>query len=155
MGYTIGLRLLDLLLARSSTSTSQPPTQRFIRILQLLSFINGTLWRHLFARPADGIEQSVEARNEYYIIDNDPVASQYISVPAETSNFNPNAFVAGIIEGVCDASGFTTVGKRGLGVSAHWASSEKTGLWPDKTIFLIKFAPEVLEREEVLAKGDK
>ena len=154
IGYSIGLRLLDLLLARTSTSTSQPPSQRPLRIIQLLTFLTQNLWRHLFARPADGIEQSVAEKNQYMIIDNDPVASQYISVPKESKDFNPNAFVAGIIEGVCDASGFTTVGRRGVGVSAHWAS-EEGGIWPDKTIFLIKFAPEVLEREEVLGKGDK
>jgi hypothetical protein len=159
MGYPIGLRLLDLLLARTATSSSQPPSTRSLRILQLLQFITNNLWRHLFSRPADGLEQSVNNQNEYMIIDNDPLVSQYISVPRESKDFNPNAFVAGIIEGVCDASGFTTLGARGMGVSAHWAGEEDSGsgrvMWPDKTVFLIKFAPEVLEREEILGKGDK
>jgi hypothetical protein len=161
MGYPIGVRLLDLLLARTSTSTSQPPSTRPLRILPLLQFITNNLWRHLFSRSADGLEQSVNNQNEYMVIDNDPLVSQYISVPRESKDFNPNAFVAGIIEGVCDAAGFTTLGARGMGVSAHWAGEGEEGevkgrtMWPDKTVFLIKFAGEVMEREEVLAKGDK
>jgi hypothetical protein len=158
MGYPIGQRLLDLLLSRTPTSTSQPPTTRPLRILPLLQFITNNLWRHLFGHAADGLEQSVNNTNEYMVIDNDPLVSQYISVPRESKDFNPNAFVAGVVEGVCDAAGFTTHGGRGMGVSAHWAAEEeegKVGMWPDKTIFLIKFAEEVMEREEVLAKGDK
>jgi len=79
------------------------------------------------------------------ITDNEPVVNAYISVPREMSQLNCAAFVAGIVEGVCDASGFGTEG-----VSAH--SVEDT-MWPGKTIFLIRFRPEVLEREEILGKG--
>jgi trafficking protein particle complex subunit 5 len=89
------------------------------------------------------------------ISDNEPLVNQYISVPREMSQLNCAAFVAGIVEGVCDGAGFKT-----LGVSAHWAAEGgdnaakvgQGGMWPGKTIFLIKFAPEVLEREELLAK---
>jgi hypothetical protein len=83
------------------------------------------------------------------ITDNDPLVNQYISVPKEMSQLNCAAFVAGIIEGVCDGAGFKTTG-----VSAHWAgegSDEK--MWPGKTVFLLKFSPEVLEREEILGKA--
>lgn len=88
------------------------------------------------------------------ITDNDPLISQYISVPAEIGSFNPGALVAGIMEGVCDGAGFATVGGRGVGVSAHWSQDEgDRKVWPGKTVFLIRFAPEVLEREEILGRG--
>ena len=92
------------------------------------------------------------------ISDNEPLVNQYISVPREMSQLNCAAFVAGIIEGVCDGAGFKT-----LGVSAHWAAGDGAGdekqqggrpeMWPGKTVFLIRFAPEVLEREELLGKA--
>jgi trafficking protein particle complex subunit 5 len=90
------------------------------------------------------------------ITDNEPLVNSYISIPKEMSQLNCAAFVAGIIEGVCDGAGFST-----RGVTAHWvdegeaaAGAGKDGgqMWPGKTIFLIKFAPEVLEREELLGK---
>jgi trafficking protein particle complex subunit 5 len=79
------------------------------------------------------------------ITDNEPIVNSYISVPKEMSQLNCAAFVAGIVEGVCDASGFGTEG-----VGAHRVED---AMWPERTIFLIKFKPEVLEREEILGKG--
>jgi hypothetical protein len=92
------------------------------------------------------------------ISDNEPLVNQYISVPREMSQLNCAAFVAGVIEGVCDGAGFRTVS-----VGAHWAvdpAAEKAEaapsaerMWPGKTVFLLKFADEVLEREELLGKA--
>jgi len=98
------------------------------------------------------------------ISDNEPLVNQYISVPKEMSQFNPAALVAGIIEGVCDGAGFST-----RGVSAVWANESSAseaaaagpgagtpsgaGMWPGKTVLVIRFAPEVLEREEILGRG--
>jgi hypothetical protein len=159
-GYPLGLRLLDLLLSRSPTSSSQPPTTRPTRIIALLQFITTVLWKHLFGRSADALERASANPAEYMITDNDPLVNQYISVPKEMSQFNPAALVAGIIEGVCDGAGFST-----RGVSAHWANEGGTsesgavgasggaGMWPGKTVILIRFAPEVLEREEILERG--
>lgn len=84
------------------------------------------------------------------ITDNDPLVNNYISVPREMSQLNCAAYVAGIIEGVCDGCGFFAR------VSAHSVGDEETGgkeaaqMWPGKTIFLVKFSEEVIEREEVL-----
>ncbi|KAI9713484.1 MAG: TRAPP subunit trs31 [Bogoriella megaspora] len=158
-GYPLGLRLLDLLLLRSSPSLTSPssnPPLRPTRILSLLQFIHTPLWRHLFSRPADALERSTTSESEYMISDNEPFVNQYISVPREMSQLNCAAYVAGIIEGVCDGAGFAT-----WGVTAHWVGEGDGGeggaggggMWPGKTIFLIKFRPEVLEREEILGKG--
>lgn len=140
--YPIGVKLLDLLLYRLPPRTASRPT----RLLELLQFIHTTLWRSLFNRTADNIEQNNENKNNYMIIDNEPLVNTYISIPKEMSQLNCAAFVGGIIEGVCDAAGFSTDG-----VTAHWAGGDE--LWPGKTVFLIKFKQEVVEREEALKAG--
>ncbi|GAB7347126.1 hypothetical protein MBLNU459_g3250t1 [Dothideomycetes sp. NU459] len=137
--YPLGVKLLDLLLYRLPPRTATRPT----RLLELLQFIHTTLWRSLFGRSADALESSASNANEYMIIDNEPLVNTYISIPKEMSQLNCAAFLGGIIEGVCDAAAFSTDG-----VTAHWAEGDE--LWPGKTIFLIKFKKEVMEREEAL-----
>ncbi|CAI7620031.1 unnamed protein product [Penicillium bialowiezense] len=154
-GYPLGLRLLDLLFYRStstsssalsSSSTSSSPPNRPLRIITLLHLIHGPLWRLLFGRAADALEHSVspDTPNEYMITDNDPLVNTYISVPREMSMLNCAAFVAGIIEGVCDGCGFETK------VSAH---NQPTELWPSRTVFLVRFGDAVMEREKVLERS--
>ncbi|KAJ5872140.1 uncharacterized protein N7529_004493 [Penicillium soppii] len=154
-GYPLGLRLLDLLFYRStstsssaltSSSTSSSPPNRPLRILTLLHLIHGPLWRLLFGRAADALEHSVspDTPNEYMITDNDPLVNTYISVPREMSMLNCAAFVAGVIEGVCDGCGFETK------VSAH---NQPTELWPSRTVFLVRFGDTVMEREKVLERA--
>ncbi|PYH43833.1 trafficking protein particle complex subunit 5 [Aspergillus saccharolyticus JOP 1030-1] len=156
-GYPLGLRLLDLLFYRtvsgstssslsSSSSTSASPPNRPLRILPLLHLIHGPLWRLLFNRPADALEHSVspETPNEYMITDNDPLVNTYISVPKEMSMLNCAAFVAGMIEGVCDGCGFEAK------VTAH---NQPTEMWPSRTIFLLRFGESVMEREKVLERA--
>ena len=63
------------------------------------------------------------------------------------------AFVAGIIEGVCDGAGFPTEGVTAHSVGEQDEGKDGKGMWPGKTVFLIKFKPEVLEREEILSRG--
>ncbi|KAL4994867.1 NO signaling/Golgi transport ligand-binding domain-containing protein [Aspergillus recurvatus] len=155
-GYPLGLRLLDLLFYRtmssgsssalSSSSTSASPPNRPLRILPLLHLIHGPLWRLLFNRPADALEHSVspDTPNEYMITDNDPLVNTYISVPKEMNQLNCAAFVAGIIEGVCDGCGFEAK------VTAH---NQPTDMWPSRTIFLLRFGESVMEREKVLERA--
>ncbi|MCJ1461930.1 TRAPP subunit trs31 [Pseudocyphellaria aurata] len=134
-GYPLGLRLLPLLLHRDPP---RPPPARPTRILPLLQFLHGPLWRHLFGRAADAIEHSSTARTEYMLSDNEPMVNGYVSVPREMSQLNCAAYVAGVVEGVCDACGLCA------NVSAHNAATE---LWPCKTVFLIRFEEDVVERE--------
>ncbi|QIW94693.1 hypothetical protein AMS68_000211 [Peltaster fructicola] len=141
-GYPIGIKLLDLLLYRQPRAATRPT-----RLLELLQFIHGTLWRALFGRNADALEQSTTKKNEYMIVDNEPVVNTYISIPKEMSQLNCAAFVAGIMEGVCDAAAFSTDG-----VTAHWAG-EGNEMWPGKTIFLLRFKDNVVEREEAIKAG--
>ncbi|KAF2863228.1 TRAPP I complex [Piedraia hortae CBS 480.64] len=163
-GYPIGVKMLDLIIYRlgngnssfssaarglTGSSSSSAGPGRPIRLLELLQFIHTHLFRTLFGRPADALEQSTTKKNEYMLIEHEPIVNTYISIPKEMSQLNCAAFVAGIIEGCCDAAGFSMEG-----VSAHWAGngggsgSGEEEMWPDKTIYLLRFSDEVIEREE-------
>jgi len=145
-GHPIGLKLLDLLLFREPARTQTRP----LNIIALLQFITTVLWRHLFSRPADALEKSSnpDTPDEYMISDNDPLVNQYISVPKEMNQLNCAAFVAGIVEGVCDGAGFPAK------VTAHSVGKGEEGeLWPGKTVFLVKFQSEVVEREAFLGRS--
>lgn len=78
------------------------------------------------------------------ISDNEPLVNQYISVPKEMSQLNCAAYVAGVMEGVVCG----LLGTEAAAVSAHNAG-EEGGMWPGKTVFLIRFSEEVVKREGV------
>ncbi|KAM7186976.1 NO signaling/Golgi transport ligand-binding domain containing protein [Rhypophila sp. PSN 637] len=142
-GHPIGLKLLDLLLIREPPRSQTRP----LNIISLLHFIKINVWQHLFGRQANGLEKSssAETPDEYMIIDNEPLVNAYISVPREMSQLNCAAYVAGIIEGVCDGAAFPAR------VTAHTVGGKEEGeMWPGKTVFLVKFQPEVLEREALI-----
>ncbi|KAK7437083.1 transporter particle component [Colletotrichum acutatum] len=103
-GHSIGLKLLDLLLFREPPRTQTRP----LTIITLLHFIKQSCWQHLFGRQADRLEKSADPAkpDEYMIIDNEPLVNAYISVPREMSQLNCAAYVAGIVEGICDGAGF-------------------------------------------------
>jgi hypothetical protein len=161
-GYPLGLKLLDLLLYRGSPAGSSSSTtssggsgsggggsgaaagvNRPLRLLPLLTLLTTKLYPLLFSRPADSLEQSTTNPGEYMIIDNTPLTNQYISVPKEMSQLSVAAYIAGIIEGVCEGAGFECK------ASAH---NTGTDVWPNRTVFLIKFEEHVLEREKELER---
>jgi hypothetical protein len=154
-GYPLGLKLLDLLLYRASPAGSSSSSgtgssssgvvgsNRPLRLLPLLTLLTTKLYPLLFSRPADSLEQSTTNPGEYMIIDNTPLTNQYISVPKEMNQLSVAAYIAGIIEGVCDGAGFQCK------ASAH---NTATDVWPNRTVFLIKFEDHVLEREKELER---
>ncbi|KIX08505.1 uncharacterized protein Z518_03161 [Rhinocladiella mackenziei CBS 650.93] len=153
-GYPLGLKLLDLLLYRASpagssssssstSSSSGTGATRPLRLLPLLTLLTTKLYPLLFSRPADSLEQSTTNPGEYMIIDNTPLTNQYISVPKEMNQLSVAAYIAGIIEGICDGAGFECK------ASAH---NTGTDMWPNRTVFLIKFEDYVLEREKELER---
>ncbi|KAJ4389590.1 Trafficking protein particle complex subunit 31 [Gnomoniopsis smithogilvyi] len=103
-GHPIGVKLLDLLLFREPPRSQLRPRD----IITLLHLIKIQLWTHLFGRQADRLEKSSnpDTPDEYMIIDNEPLVNAYLSVPKEMSQLNCAAYVAGMIEGVCDGAGF-------------------------------------------------
>jgi trafficking protein particle complex subunit 5 len=154
-GYLLGSRCLDLLLYRSTpagssssnTSSSGKDSAlavRPLRILSLLNLLTTKLYPLLFARPADSLEQSTTSKNEYMVIDNTPLTNTYISVPREMSQLSVAAYIAGVLEGVCDAAGFEAK------VSAH---NQPTEVWPGRTVFLVRFDEAVVGRDGELERG--
>lgn len=127
----------------SSSSKEAAFPVRPLRILSLLSLLTSRLYPLLFARPADGLEQSTTSKNEYHIIDNTPLTNAYISVPKEMKDLSVAAWIAGVIEGVCDGAGFDAK------VSAHNAALDN---WPARTVFLIKFEEIVMNRDAELER---
>jgi hypothetical protein len=68
--------------------------------------------------------------------------NRYISVPKDFGDLNCGAFAAGVVKGVLVDAGFPAE------VSAYYA--EVDGQRLPKTNILMKFAPEVMEREKRL-----
>ena len=77
------------------------------------------------------------------VADNEPLVNAFVSVPREMSQLNCGAFVAGVVEGVCDGGGLTAR------VSAHNGGTE---MWPGRTVWLIRFEEGVVEREGIVEK---
>ena len=123
---------------------------RPLTIISLLHFIKQSVWTHLFNRQADRLEKSITpgSEDDYMIIDNEPLVNQYISVPRDLQGLNCAAYVAGVVEGVCDGAGFPAK------VTAYSSGRpiEEGEMWPAKTTFLIKFEADVVEREKFSGK---
>lgn len=136
LGYQIGQRYLELVKLREGMKHGK----REIKIIEILQFIHGPFWRAVFGKTANELEKLQDLHDEYMIIDNMPVVSRFISIPKDYSNLNCSAFVAGIVEGALDSSGFHCT------VVAHSAPVE--GL-PLRTVFLIKFDSLLFTREEI------
>ncbi|PVU87415.1 hypothetical protein BB560_006490, partial [Smittium megazygosporum] len=97
IGYRVGIRIFELTMQRERT------IHRENRVLNILLYINTTIWKFLFGKQADSLEKSTENADEYMITDNDPLLSKFISIPKEMVSFNPYAFIAGIIEAILEA----------------------------------------------------
>jgi|EP01043_Picozoa_sp_COSAG02_P017523 hypothetical protein len=140
LGHRVGSRTLELSTWRERGGRERNG-RREIRVLQVLSFIQNTVWKSLFGKPADDIQKSVENEGEYYMIDAKPLVNTFISVPAEMGGqLNCGAFLAGIVQGCLDGAEFPAE------VSAQSVDNED-GSYPPRTFIIVKFSPEVIERE--------
>ncbi|KAI3406997.2 TRS31 [Candida oxycetoniae] len=136
LGYQIGQRYLELVKLREGFKLYK----REIKILGILQFIHGPFWKTVFGKFANELEKSQDISNEYMIVENIPTLNRFISIPKDYGDLNCSAFVAGIIEGALDSSGFSA------SVTAHNAQTEAN---PMRTVFLIKFSEQVLIRENL------
>ena len=99
----------------------------------MLHFINNQMWKALFGRQADGLEQSIEDEDEYRLLDKAPITNKYTSI-------NCSSYVAGIIEGVLTSAKLFAV------VTAHmYSENENEG--SNEVVYVIKFDKEVAARE--------
>ncbi|XP_065834374.1 trafficking protein particle complex subunit 5-like [Oscarella lobularis] len=128
-GQEVGVRMLDLLAVRERGS------RRETRLINILLFIKGQVWKALFGKEADNLEHATGDDSTYYIIEKEPVVNKFISVPKDRSGLNCAAFNAGIVEGILSATNFPAK------VSAHWHKG---------TTLMIKFDEAVLQRERAI-----
>lgn len=136
LGYQIGQKFLEVVKLREGLKYSK----REIKIVEILQFIHSAMWKSMFGKLANELEKSQDVNNEYMIIDNVPLVSKFINVPKDYGNLNCSAFIAGIIEGALDTSGFFAT------VTAHSMPKDDC---PLRTVFLIKFDEQVIMKEEL------
>lgn len=129
-GYSVGSRLVDVLMVREKS------LKREIKIINILLFIKVNLWKALFGKEADKLEQANDDDATYYIIEKDPIISTYISVPKDKGSLNCMAFAAGVVEAVLNMSNFPAK------ATAHWYKG---------TTLMIKFDESVIARDKLIA----
>lgn len=129
-GVGVGHRALELGCLREKSS------RRETRMLGILQFITSTVWKMLFgsaAKDSVSLEKSVDNEDEFMIVEKQPIVTTYISGgPCSCA-----AFVAGIVRGVLEGAQFPAQ------VTAHEDD--------ERTVILIKFDREVIERENRLS----
>uniref|UniRef100_A0A3Q1HGR1 Trafficking protein particle complex subunit 5 n=1 Tax=Anabas testudineus TaxID=64144 RepID=A0A3Q1HGR1_ANATE len=117
LGQRIGGRLLDVLVLRENTDCREPSQHICLFCIPQVS-----VWRALFGKEADKLEQANDDDKTFYIIEKDSLVNTYISVPKENSTLN------------C-ASGFPAK------VTVHWHKG---------TTLMIKFDEAVIARDKAL-----
>ena len=129
LGYHLGPRILELVCYRERACKKETT------IVEMLRFVYGPVWKTLFGKNADELEQNTEEEDEYMINEREPSLVSQFSQGADTPSLA--SFVAGIIEGLLNAANF------GCRVTAHNVGTDEM----TKTVYLIKFAAEVLARD--------
>ncbi|XP_017283197.1 trafficking protein particle complex subunit 5 [Kryptolebias marmoratus] len=129
LGKRVGASLLDVLVLREKNG------KRETKVLNILLFIKVSVWRALFGKEADKLEQANDDDKTYYIIEKEPLVNTFISVPKETSSLNCAAFIGGIVEAILTHSGFPAK------VTVHWHKG---------TTLMIKFDDAVIARDKTL-----
>lgn len=165
-GYGVGLKVLELLAYRTKE------TKREIRLMSILHFISSSVWKSLFNKAADSLERSIDHADEFMIVDYEPITSVYCTVPSDLGQLSVDSYISGIIAGVLEGAGFPArvtahsvveegdnaagggTSSGGKGASGNAAGGNNMGLLPrkDKAVFLVKFSPEVLEKDSALER---
>ena len=83
LGKPLGPKVLELTVYREKALTNNNNIcqygKRETKVVNMLHYINNQVWKTLFNKQADGIEQSEEDQDEYRIIDSNPLTNKYIS----------------------------------------------------------------------------
>jgi len=135
IGYEVGVRLVEYF------HWKEKAVKRETRLVRFLSFISTTVWKSLFGKIAT-LEKSVEKKEQYMITEDSTLLNEFISLSKDMQGLNTHALVAGIIEGLLDSADFPAR------VSAH--SIEVEDAEEPKSVFLMEFSADVLERERRL-----
>uniref|UniRef100_A0A6B2LJ04 Trafficking protein particle complex subunit n=1 Tax=Arcella intermedia TaxID=1963864 RepID=A0A6B2LJ04_9EUKA len=135
VGYSVGLRLLEYI------SWKEKVQKRETRVVRFLQFIVSTVWKMLFGKTAT-LEKSVDKKEQYMITEDTTLINTFISVPKDMQGLNCASLVGGIVEGMLDGADFPAR------VTTHSVTVEEQRF--PKTVILIEFDEEVLERERQL-----
>ena len=104
MGKHVGSRYLELVWFREKS------TRRENRLIHLLMFVQKNLWKALYGKEMDNLEQPPDTNSTFYLIEKDPLVNRIN--PHTSSALNCGAFNAGIVEGKrflrCNSSTFTS-----------------------------------------------
>ncbi|MED6265970.1 Trafficking protein particle complex subunit 5, partial [Characodon lateralis] len=87
-----------------------------------------SVWRVLFGKEANKLEQANNDDRTFYIIRKEPLINTFISVPKERSNLNCEAFNGGIMEGVLTHRGFLAK------MAIHWHKGPTFMIKSDETV---------------------
>ena len=110
MGLPVGEKLLELTFYREKGNKDVTNAgKRILGIVDMLHFINEKLWKTLFSRTADGLEQSDSNDSEYWILDKQPVTNKFTSAgkTKDYTGYNCSYYIAGILEGFLCAADLT------------------------------------------------
>ncbi|KAJ3614338.1 hypothetical protein NHX12_017912 [Muraenolepis orangiensis] len=125
MGQGVGVSLLDVLVLREKNGKRETKV---------------SVWKSLFGKEADKLEQANDDDKTYYIIEKEPLVNLYISVPKENSSLNCASFTGGVVEAILTHSGFPAK------VTVHWHKG---------TTLMIKFDEAVIARDKALEAMDE
>ena len=127
--------------------------------MNILQFVSTQVWKSLFGKPADSLERSIDHADEFMIVDYEPLTSTFVSVPSDFGQLSVDAYMSGIVAGVLTGAGFSarvTAHSVKLEEGEHApnsSSSNQPANLPsrkEKAVFLVKFSPEVLERDAAM-----
>jgi Transport protein particle (TRAPP) complex subunit len=119
--------------------------------MSILQFISSIAWKALFGKAADSLERSIDHADEYMIFDYNPVTSIYVSAHQSAAD----AYISGVIAGILEGAGFTaTVSAHAVQLEEGESRRSSIGLpvKKDKAVFLVKFSPQILERDTTLER---
>eukprot|EP00727_Mastigamoeba_balamuthi_P003403 m51a1_g1306 hypothetical protein (194) ;mRNA; r:207183-208020 len=97
LGYGVGVRTLELLVFRSGRF------QRFTDLVEILRFISTVVWKTLFGKEAESLEQATGTKDTYWISYDSVVVNRF--VPREQAA-NCASYVVGIVQGIMDTAEF-------------------------------------------------
>ena len=62
--------------------------------MSILHFVSSSVWKSLFGKAADSLERSIDHTDEFMIIDYEPIASTFVSVPTDLGQLSADAYVS-------------------------------------------------------------
>ena len=131
LGYPIGEKVLELCFIRDKGM------KRKLKINDILIFIHNDVWKMLFNKQADGLQQSAEDEDEFRIVENAPLTNKYIFLQ-KNNTVNCASFFGGIIEGILNSADFRCK------VSTFFYEVDKV----TKTYYIIECDRDVIERDK-------